>query len=152
MRKSTPLDPQAHLAAIIKSSDDAIVSKDLNGIIQSWNPAAERMFGYTAEEAIGHSIYLIIPDDRHDEEAHVIASVSRGEVVDHYETQRRRKDGSLIDISLTVSPVRDSRGVIVGASKVARDITERKRLIEAEHSQLASGRGVTHRPTETLAK
>jgi len=140
MRKLTPLDPQAHLAAIIQSSDDAIVSKDLNGIIQSWNPAAERMFGFTAEEAVGHSIYLIIPDDRHDEEKHVISSVSRGDVVDHYETVRRRKDGSLIDISLTVSPIRNSSGVIVGASKVARDITERKRLIEAEHSQLVRER------------
>jgi PAS domain S-box-containing protein len=140
MRNSPPLDPQAHLAAIIQSSDDAIVSKDLNGIIRSWNPAAERMFGFTAEEAVGNSIYLIIPDDRRGEEAEVIASVSRGDVVDHYETVRRRKDGSQIDISLTVSPIRDSTGKIVGASKVARDITERKRLIEAEHSQLVRER------------
>src|SRR5215211_3452047 len=130
------LEPQAHLAAIIKSSDDAIVSKDLNGIILSWNPAAERIFGYTAAEAVGNSIHIIIPDDRRAEELEVLAKVSSGEGVDHYETIRRRKDGTLIDISLTVSPVRDSAGKIVGASKVARDITERKRLAEAEHAQL----------------
>ena len=136
MRNLQPLEPQAHLAAIIKSSDDAIVSKDLNGIILSWNPAAERIFGFTAEEAVGKSIQLIIPDDRRAEELEVLAKVSSGEGVDHYETVRRRKDGTMIDISLTVSPVRDSTGKIVGASKVARDITERKRLAEAEHAQL----------------
>lgn len=140
MRKYPPLDPQAHLAAIIQSSDDAIVSKDLNGIITSWNPAAERMFGYSPDEAVGNSILIIIPHDRRGEEAEVIASVSRGEVVDHYETVRQRKDGTFIDISLTVSPVRDSTGKIVGASKVARDITDRKRLIEAEHAQLVRER------------
>src|SRR6476620_1964102 len=101
MGKSPPLDPQAHLAAIIQSSDDAIVSKDLNGIIKSWNPAAERMFGYTSDEAVGSSIYLIIPEERKGEEAQVIASIKRGEIVDHYETVRQRKDGSLVDISLT---------------------------------------------------
>jgi PAS domain S-box-containing protein len=95
------LDPQAHLAAIIKSSDDAIVSKDLTGRILSWNPAAERIFGYTADEAIGQSIQIIIPDDRRAEELEVLAKVSSGEGVDHYETVRRRKDGTLIDISLT---------------------------------------------------
>lgn len=140
MRKYPPLDPQAHLAAIIQSSDDAIVSKDLNGIITSWNPAAERMFGLTSDEAVGNSIHIIIPDDRRHEEAEVIASVSRGEVVDHYETVRRRKDGSFVDISLTVSPIRDAAGKITGASKVARDITERKRLVEAEHAQLVRER------------
>ena len=140
MGKSPPLDPQAHLAAIIQSSDDAIVSKDLNGIIKSWNPAAERMFGYSAEEAVGSSIYLIIPEERKGEETQVIASIKRGEIVDHYETVRQRKDGSLVDISLTVSPIRDSTGTIVGASKVARDITERKRLVEAEHAQLVRER------------
>src|SRR5215212_3912815 len=136
MRDRTVLEPQAHLAAILNSSDDAIVSKDLNGIILSWNPGAERIFGFTAEEAVGKSIQLIIPDDRRAEELEVLAKVSSGEGVDHYETVRRRKDGTLIDISLTVSPVRDSTGKIVGASKVARDITERKRLAEAEHAQL----------------
>jgi len=136
MRKLQALDPQAHLAAIIQSSDDAIVSKDLNGTILSWNPGAERIFGFTAEEAIGKSIHIIIPDDRRGEELEVLAKVSSGEGVDHYETVRRRKDGTLIDISLTVSPIRDSTGKIVGASKVARDITERKRLAEAVHEQL----------------
>ena len=131
-----PFDPQAHLAAIIQSSDDAIVSKDLNGIITSWNPGAERIFGYTAEEVVGKSIYVIIPDDRRSEEVEVLRKVSSGEGVDHYETIRRRKDGTLIDISLTVSPIRDSTGKIVGASKVARDITERKRFAEAQHAQL----------------
>src|SRR5215210_9221628 len=114
MRSVPPLEPQAHLAAIIKSSDDAIVSKDLNGIILSWNPGAERIFGYTAEEAVGKSIHLIIPDDRRPEELEVLAKVSSGEGVDHYETVRRRKDGALLDISLTVSPIRDSTGKIVG--------------------------------------
>jgi PAS domain S-box-containing protein len=136
MRSVPSFEPQAHLAAIIRSSDDAIVSKDLNGIILSWNPAAERIFGFTSEEAVGKSIQIIIPDDRRAEELEVLAKVSSGEGVDHYETVRRRKDGTLIDISLTVSPIRDSKGTIVGASKVARDITERKRLAEAVHAQL----------------
>ena len=130
------VDPQAHLAAIIKSSDDAIVSKDLNGVITSWNRGAERIFGFSAKEAIGNSILMIIPEDRRSEEAEVLAKVKSGEGVDHFETVRRHKDGTLIDISLTVSPIRDSTGKIVGASKVARDITERKRLAEAEHAQL----------------
>jgi PAS domain S-box-containing protein len=120
-------DPEARLAAIVTSSDDAIISKDLNGIITSWNRAAEQMFGFTAEEAIGQSIFLIIPDDRRDEEAFVIGRVRAGLSVDHYETVRRRKDGSLIDISLTVSPIRIN-GVVVGASKIARDVTAQRRL------------------------
>jgi PAS domain S-box-containing protein len=125
-----------HLASIVESSDDAIVSKDLDGIITTWNRGAERLFGYTAEEAIGKPITLLIPPDRLDEEPRIIERIRRGERVDHYETVRRRKDGSLIDISLTVSPMRDRNGRIVGASKIARDITERKlaeaRLRESE--------------------
>jgi PAS domain S-box-containing protein len=136
MPKFPPVEPAAHLAAIIQSSDDAIVSKDLNGVILSWNPAAERIFGYAADEVIGKSIQIIIPEDRRAEEIEVLAKVSAGAGVDHYETIRRRKDGSLIDISLTVSPIRNSTGKIVGASKVARDITERKRLAQAEHAHL----------------
>lgn len=136
MGKFPPLDPRAHLAAIIRSSDDAIVSKDLNGIITSWNPGAERIFGYSADEVVGKSILVIIPDDRRAEETEVLAKVKAGEGVDHYETVRRHKDGSRIDISLTVSPIRDSTGKIVGASKVARDITEQKRFAEAEHVKL----------------
>ena len=117
----------ARLASIVQSSDDAIIGKDLNGIIASWNPAAERMFGYTAAEAVGQSIRIIIPDDRQDEEDGVIQQIKRGEKVDHFETIRCRKDGICIPISLTVSPIRDDAGVVVGASKIARDISERKR-------------------------
>ncbi len=119
------------LAAIVESSDDAIVSKDLNGIVTSWNGAAERMFGFTAEEMIGQSVRLIIPADRQTEEDSVLASIRRGEQVDHFETIRRRKDGSLVPISLTVSPIRDGDGRVIGASKIARDITD-KRQVEAE--------------------
>ena len=117
------------LSAIVESSDDAIVSKDLNGIVMSWNRAAERMFGYTAAEMIGRPIVVIIPVDRLAEEHYVLDCVRRGVGVDHYETQRRHKDGHLVDISLTVSPVRRADGVVIGASKIARDIGERKRLL-----------------------
>ncbi len=125
------------LSAIVDSSDDAIISKDLNGVVMSWNKSAERLFGYTAQEAIGCTIAsLIIPDDRQDEEPDILARLRRGERVDHFETVRHRKDGSLIDISLTISPVKNAQGVIIGASKIARDITESKRirsaLIESE--------------------
>lgn len=119
------------LAAIVDSSDDAIISKTLNGLITSWNQAAERMFGYTAEEAIGRHITLIIPPDRRDEETTIIERLKRGERIDHFETIRMRKDGTLLDISLTISPVKDVSGRIMGASKVARDVTERKRAERA---------------------
>ncbi len=123
------------LSAIVDSSDDAIISKDLDGVITSWNKSAERLFGYTAEEAIGQTVAaLLIPDDRQEEEPDILARLRRGERVDHFETVRRRKDGSLVDISLTISPVKDQQGRIVGASKIARDITPRmayeKRLVE----------------------
>jgi PAS domain S-box-containing protein len=118
------------LASIVESTDDAIVAKDLQSVILAWNPAAERMFGYTADEAIGKSIRIIIPQDRQDEESAVLDRIRRGERVSHYETIRCRKDGSCLPISLTVSPIRDERGVVVGASKIARDITERKRSEE----------------------
>jgi len=124
-------DARELLAAIVKSSDDAIVSKTLEGIITSWNKGAERIFGYTADEALGRSITMIIPSERLPEERQLLARIRRGESVDHLETVRMRKDGELIDISLTVSPVRDRRGRIVGASKVARDVTIRKRTSEA---------------------
>jgi PAS domain S-box-containing protein len=114
------------LVSIVESSDDAIISKDLNGVIQTWNPAAMHLFGYTAEEAVGQPVTMLIPVDRQDEEPSILDRLRRGERIHHYETVRRRKDGSLVDISLTVSPVRDSSGRIVGASKIARDITERK--------------------------
>jgi two-component system, chemotaxis family, CheB/CheR fusion protein len=119
---------RALLSAIVESSGDAIVSKTLEGIITSWNRAAESMFGYSAAEAVGQSIRLIIPDDRQEEEDKIFSRIRRGEKVDHFETVRQTKDGRKLDISLTVSPIRDSSGRVVGASKVARDITESKRL------------------------
>jgi len=132
------------LSAIINSSDDAIISKDLNGVITSWNRSAERMFGYTAAEAIGQLVAtLLIPADRQNEEPNILARLRRGEHVHHFETKRRRKDGTLLDISLTISPVRDPSGRIIGASKIARDITDNKRLerilvaSEARFRQLA---------------
>jgi len=115
------------LAAIVESSDDGIISKDLNGIITSWNDSARRIFGYRAEEIIGKSITLLVPSDRMDEETHILASVRRGEPVHHYETVRRCKDGRLVEISLSVSPLKNADGRIIGASKIARDITEQKR-------------------------
>jgi PAS domain S-box-containing protein len=136
------------LAAIVESSDDAIVSKDLNGIITSWNRGAERLFGYEAEEVIGKSITILIPADRQDEEPRILERLRRGERVDHFETVRRRKDGRPIEISLTVSPVKDDSGRIIGASKIARDITERKRL---EEQLLLVNRELHHRVKNTLA-
>lgn len=121
---------KARLAAIVESSEDAMVAKDLNGIITSWNAGAERLFGYSGVEVIGKPVSILIPSDRVDEEPSILQRIRSGERVDHYETVRRRKDGSLIDISLTVSPLKDVTGKIVGASKVARDITERKRAAE----------------------
>jgi PAS domain S-box-containing protein len=115
------------LAAIVDSSDDAIISKDLNGVVTSWNPGAERLFGYTGSEMIGQNITMLMPPERVDEEPQILARIRSGERVDHFETVRRRKDGTLLDISLTISPVRDEHGTIIGASKIARDITERKR-------------------------
>ena len=116
------------LAAIVESADDAIVSKDLNGVIQSWNHGAERMFGYTPQEVIGRSITILIPEDRLAEETEVLTRIRAGLSVEHFETVRRRKDGSPIDISLTVSPIRTTTGEIIGASKIARDISEARRL------------------------
>jgi PAS domain S-box-containing protein len=120
-------------AAIIESSDDAILSKDLKGNIKTLNPGAERLFGYTAEELVGKPVTTLIPPDRHGEEDRILDRIRRGERTDHYETLRRRKDGSLVDISLTVSPIKDSNGRIIGASKIARDITERRRNQEQQN-------------------
>ena len=117
----------AILAAIVDSSSDAIVSKDVNGVIKSWNPGAERLFGFTPDEAIGRPVTILIPDDRQDEETEILSRIRKGEYIEHYETVRRRKDGTLLEISLSVSPVRDGNGTIVGASKIARDITQRRR-------------------------
>ena len=128
VRKRRRLDElRGRLAAIVDSSDDAIVSKTLEGIITSWNRGAEQLFGYTAAEAVGQSILLIVPPERHAEEHEVLARIRRGDSVHHFDTIRRRKDGSQVEISLTVSPVRDEEGRTVGASKIARDITDRRR-------------------------
>jgi PAS domain S-box-containing protein len=136
------------LATIIASSDDAIISKDLNGVIQSWNEGATRIFGYTAEEAVGRPVTMLIPEDRHDEEPEILARLRRGERIEHYETVRRRKDGELIDIALSVSPVRNYRGEIVGAAKIARDITERRRAAEQQQLLL---REMDHRVKNLFA-
>lgn len=122
---------RARLAAIVDSSDDAIISKTLDGVITSWNRGAERLFGYTAAEAVGEHIFLIIPEDRREEERDVLTRLRRGERIDHFETVRRAKDGRRLFISLTVSPIRDVQGQVIGASKVARDITERVVAAEA---------------------
>jgi PAS domain S-box-containing protein len=114
------------LVSIVESSQDAIVSKDLGGIIQTWNSGAERLFGYKSSEVIGQSITLVIPPERLEEENHILARIRNGDLVDHFETVRRRKDGSEVNVSLTISPVRNAKGRIIGASKIARDITEQK--------------------------
>jgi PAS domain S-box-containing protein len=136
------------LVAIVESSDDAIISKDLNGIIATWNKAAERLFGYRAEEVVGKSITILIPADRQDEEFDILGRIRRGERVEHFETKRQRKDGSIVDISLSVSPVTDESGRIIAASKIARDITEQKRRDE----QIALlAREADHRTNNLLA-
>ena len=144
-------EARGRLAAIVDSSDDAIVSKTLDGIVTSWNRGAERLFGYSAAEAIGQSILLIVPADRHSEEADVLRRIRGGQSVDHFETVRRRKDGTLIEISLTVSPVRDSLGRIIGASKTARDITDQKRVQREIAARLLESQRVNRAKDEFLA-
>jgi len=136
------------LASIVESSDDAIVSKSLDGIIMSWNRGAERIFGYTAQEAIGQPITMLIPKDRHDEERTILTRLRRGERIDHFETVRQHKHGGLIAVSLTISPIKNAEGKIVGASKTARDITEQKR--SQEHIA-ALAREAEHRSKNLLA-
>jgi len=130
--QSRAVQAREQLASIVESSGDAIVSKDLNGIIISWNRAAENLFGYAAADIIGKSITILIPQELHDEEPKILERIRRGDSLDHYETIRQRKDGSRLPVSLSVSPVRDAHGTIVGASKIARDITARK---QAEHER-----------------
>jgi PAS domain S-box-containing protein len=125
------------LLAVIESSDDAIITKNLDSTITSWNPAAERMFGYSEAEAVGRSIRMLIPDELQSEEDTVLAKIRAGETVDHYETIRQRKDGTRLSISLTVSPIRNDDGEVIGASKIARDITERTRLLSAAQEHAA---------------
>ena len=142
------------LAAIVETSADAIISKDLNGVIATWNKGAERLFGYLEQEAIGKPITMLIPEQHRDEETRILERIRSGERIDHFETVRRRKDGSLVSISLTVSPITDGLGRIVGASKIARDITEQKRREEQitparprgrPSHQESSGAGASHR-------
>jgi PAS domain S-box-containing protein len=136
------------LASIVETSNDAIVGKDLNGIVTSWNRGAERLFGYTAEEMIGKSITILFPADRQNEEAEILDRVRRGERIDHYETVRQRKDGSFVDISLSVSPIMDAAGGVIGASKIARDITERK---EARAREQLLAQEIQHRTKNLFA-
>jgi len=137
-------EARARLASIVESSDDAIISKDLNGIITSWNKGARRLFGYTAREAVGQSVTMLIPPDRLNEESAILERIRRGEAVEHYETVRRRKDGQLLDISLTISPIKNAEGQVVGASKIARDITDRKKAEQAlrESQALLANRAI----------
>jgi PAS domain S-box-containing protein len=137
------------LASIVESSDDAIVGKNIDGVITSWNNSAERLFGYTAHEVVDKPVTVLFPPDRHDEERTILERIMRGERIEHYETVRRRKDGSLIDVSLTISPVKNAEGKIVGASKIARDITERKRA-EAREKMLMGE--LDHRVKNVLAR
>lgn len=139
----------AMLAAIVDSSEDAIISKDLNGFITSWNLAAERIFGFTASEMIGVSITKLIPADRVEEEAHILPGIRRGEAVTHFETRRLHKDGGLIDVALTVSPVKDVSGKIIGVSKIARDITD---VIEAEKQSAMLSAIVSHSDDAIVSK
>jgi PAS domain S-box-containing protein len=135
------------LASVVESSHDAIVSKDRNGIITSWNRSAERLFGYTEQEVVGRPITILIPADRHAEEQAILERIGRGERVEHFETIRRRKDGSLVELSLTISPIRNARGEVTGASKIARDITERR---QAEEQQRLLLREMSHRVKNLL--
>jgi PAS domain S-box-containing protein len=141
----------ARLVAIVDSSDDAIVSKTLDGTITSWNRAAERMFGYSVSEAVGRHISLIIPSDRQGEEEMVLARLRRGERIDHFDTVRRAKDGRLLDISLTVSPLRAADGTIVGASKIARDVTDRKRAEKERAGLLREAQAANRAKDDFLA-
>src|SRR5204863_8222322 len=131
-------EARARLAAIVQSSDDAIVSKSLEGIIRTWNAGAQRIFGYTAEEVIGKPINILIPPERQDEEPKILARLRKGERVDHFETVRMTKDGRLLEVSVTISPVRDASGQIIGASKIARDITRQKQAERELHEAQAA--------------
>jgi PAS domain S-box-containing protein len=142
-------EARRRLASIVESSDDVIVSKDLNGVVVSWNPGAERLFGYSAEEMVGKPITMIIPDHLKSEESGILERIRRGERIEHYETLRRCKDGRVVDVSLTVSPMRNEHGTIVGASKIARDVTARKRA-EAVMGRRADEQAALYRFTNRL--
>ncbi len=145
---SSPSDARAWLAAIVENSDDAILSKNLDGVITSWNAGATRLFGYLPQEAVGRHITIIIPEDRRSEEDTIIGRIRRGERIHHFETVRKRKDGSLVDVSLTISPVRNDAGKILGASKIARDISQARR--DAERLSLVL-REMNHRVKNLFA-
>jgi PAS domain S-box-containing protein len=152
LSRSQPVERDAlRLASIVDSSEDAIVSKDLDSIVTSWNAAAERMFGFTAAEMVGQSIRRLIPDDRQQEEDEVLSRIRRGERVEHYETIRCRKDGTLVPVSLTVSPIRNRDGVVVGASKIARDVSERERAEQERQRLLTIARDASRLKDEFLA-
>src|SRR5690606_29867038 len=141
-------DGPALLAAIVESSDDAIVSKELAGTVTSWNAGAERIFGYSAREMLGSSIAKIVPLDRREEEENILGHITAGKRIQHFETLRRHKDGHLVPISLTVSPIRNADGAVIGASKIARDISDRKRFEEAQRLLI---REVNHRSKNLLS-
>ena len=141
----------AHLAAIVTSSEDAIVSKDLNGIVQTWNHGAEQLFGYTEQEIVGKPIMTIIPPEFHDDEPKILERIRRGEKINHFETVRQRKDGSLVDISLMVSPIHDSENHVIGAAKIARNISERKHLEKRVADQAEALANESRRKDEFLA-
>src|SRR5262245_7416685 len=131
---------QYYLAALVESADDAIIGKTLEGIVTSWNKGAEKLFGYTASEIIGKSITILVPPENPDEEPRILAQIRSGERLEHYETQRVRKDGSIVDVALTVSPIHGRNGAIIGASKIARDITERKKSEERREEAFKEAR------------
>jgi len=143
-------ESNAWLAAIVRSSDDAIIGKTLEGIVTAWNPAAERIFGYSEAEMIGQSITRILPEERMGEEAQILERIRRGEVIDHLETVRVTKGGRRIDVSLTSSPIRDAQGRVIGASKIARDITERKRVAAAVHRSEAQTHAIFEAASDAI--
>jgi PAS domain S-box-containing protein len=148
-RRRLAEEAQQRIVSIIEFSDDAIISKDANGIITSWNKGAERAFGYTAGEIVGRPVLTLIPDDMRDEEHLILSRIRSGQRIEHYETVRQRKDGSRINVSLTVSPIKDAEGNVVGASKIARDISERKRAEEAL-TRRAEEQGALYQLTDRL--
>src|SRR5699024_9701871 len=135
-RKQAEVANAARLAAIVESSDDAIISKDLNGVMQTWNAGAEQLFGYTASETVGQSVTMLIPPEQVHEEDDILRKIRQGEYIAHYETVRRRKDGTLVDVSLSISPIVNAVGTVVGASKIARDISERRRAERRREQQI----------------